>query len=431
MSWLSRIFARRAAEEPRYPEPRGFGTGRTVAGVRIDAETMLTVPAVWACLRYLSQTVAVLPWHVMRDNRGGGEIAGTHPVDWLLWKRPNPEWSSFQLRETLIHWALRHGNGYAEIERDTVGRPIALWPIHPPRVQPARDESGALGYWVSNGTSGRAWLPAADMFHVRGFGDGPVGISVVEHAAQSIGWARAAQLFGAGFFGNGMNIGGVVELAKPLTVPGLKAFKAELARMWRGPAKAGGWPVLDNGAQFKPVAIDPEKGQFIETNQHLTEEICRWFGVPPHKIAHLLRATFSNIEHQGIEVVVDSITPWVKRFEDEADFKLFGQNRQGFYTKMNLTALLRGDTAARAAYYKAMREIGVYSSDDIRALEEMPPVGQSRGGEKLIVPANYTTLERMGEEPRPAPPPPAPPAQPGEDDPPPPPQPDAPSASIH
>lgn len=429
MNWLSRLFARRASVDEREPAPSTIGSTRTLAGVRIDADSMLTIPAVWACLRYLSQTVAVLPWHVMRDDRGGGVIAGTHPVDWIVSKRPNAEWSSFQLRETLLHWALRKGNGYAEIERDAVGRPIALWPIHPDRVQPGRDNAGALGYWVYNGTAGKAWLAAADMFHLRGFGDGPVGISVVEHAAQSLGWARAAQLFGASFFGNGMHLGGVVQVKHKMKPEGLKALKAELARMFQGPTKRGKFAVVDGDMSFAPSTVDPEKGQFIETNQYLTEEICRWFGVPPHKIAHLLRATFSNIEHQGIEVVVDSIMPWVKRFEDEADIKLFGQNRAGYYTKMNLTALLRGDTTARAAYYKAMREIGVYTTDDIRALEEMPVIGPAKGGDKLIVPANYTTLQRMGEEPAPSrarapadPPDPAAPA---------PPVPETPSASIH
>jgi HK97 family phage portal protein len=426
MSWLARLFARRASRDDDRPGRSSASSFRTVAGVRVDADSMLQVSAVWACLRYLSQTVAVLPWHAMRDVSGGGAIAYSHPVDWLLSKRPNSEWSSFQFRETLTHWALRHGNGYAEIERDTAGRPLALWPIHPLRVQPGRNENGELGYWVDNGTAGKAWIAAADMFHIRGFGDGPVGVSVVEFAAQSIGWARAAQLFGAGFFGNGMNIGGVVQLPKPLKPEGLKALKAELARMFKGPGRAGAWPVLDAGIEFKSSAIDPEKGQFIETNQHLIEEVCRWFGVPPHKIAHLLRATFSNIEHQGIEVVIDSITPWVKRFEDEADFKLFGQNRQGFYTKMNLTALLRGDTTARAAYYKAMREIGVYSTDDIRRLEDMTIIGPAGGGEKLIVPANFTTLERMGEA---APTPGTP--EPGAGEPVPQPPAVEPSASIH
>jgi HK97 family phage portal protein len=122
--------------------------------------------------------------------------------------------------------------------------------------------------------------------------------------------------------------------------------------------------------EYKPISVEPEKSQFIETNPFLIEEICRWFGVPPHKIAHLLRATFSNIEHQSIEVVVDSLTPWVKRWELEVDYKLFGgANRQSLFTKIYLQGLMRGDTVARASFYSQMRSIGVLSVNDIRRLE--------------------------------------------------------------
>lgn len=414
MSWFTRLLNIRRTAEPRYAEVVRIPWEKVAAGVRVDADTAITVPAVWACLRYLSQTVAVLPWHVMRDEDGGGEVAKSHPVDWLLWKRPNPEWSSFQFRETLTHWALRHGNGYAEIERDSLGRPLALWPLHPTRVVPMRPtEGGALFYRVD----GKADLAAGDVFHIRGFGEGPVGLSVIDYAAQSIGWAKAAQIFGAAFFGNGMNIGGYVKVAGGLKPDGKKELDKELKRKIGGPKNAGAYPILDAGMEIVPLGIDPDKGQFIATNQHLVEEICRWFGVPPHKIAHLLRATNNNIEHQGIEAVQDAIMPWSKRFEDEADFKLFGQNRLNYYTKINLTALLRGDSQARAAYYKAMREVGAYSTDDIRRLEDMRPVGEAAGGDKLLVQLALTTLDKVGADvPPPEPTPPPEPALPPPDE---------------
>jgi len=129
----------------------------------------------------------------------------------------------------------------------------------------------------------------------------------------------------------------------------------------------------------------------IEVQQFQVEEICRWFGVPPHKVQHLLRATFTNIESQGIEVVVDSIAPWVKRFEDEADFKLFGQNRTNFYTKIDMRGLMRGDAAARAAYYKTMRESGAYSVNRILELEDENTIGPL--GDMHVINSTYRTLE--------------------------------------
>ena len=392
------FMALRIAREPRDPDEGRIAQGaRTLAGVAITPDTAVTVSAVWACLRYLSQTVAVLPWHAMLDGPRGPEVRSSNPVDYLIYKRPNPEWSSFQFRETLTHWALRWGNGYAEIERDVTGRPLALWPIHPERVEVCRDpDSGQLFYEVNNGAI-TVEVPVADMFHIRGFGEGPVGVNVIQYAAQSLGWAKAAQLFGASFFGNGANVAGVVSMKKGLKPGGMAKMRAELDQLYKGPRNANKTAIIDEDATWQKIGLDAEETQLVEVHQYLIEEICRWFGVPPHKVMHLLRATFSNIEHQAIEVVVDSVSPWVKRFEDEADFKLFGTNRRGLYTKMNMRALMRGDQKTRGEYYKMMREIGAYNVNKILTLEDENTIGPI--GEKYTMQQGYTTLERIGEEP--------------------------------
>lgn len=218
-----RSLAQRLTREPRYPdEPRVPHTSRTLAGVNITADNAATVPAVWGCRKYISESLAVMPWHVHRKVPAGSELATTHPVDWLLSVEPNPEWSAFQFVETLAGWALLWGNGYAEIERDLLGRPIALWPVQPWRVDVCRDpDTGRLFYEVDNGIGPKVEIDAADMFHVRGFGDGVVGVNVAVYAAQTIGWAKAAQLFGASFFGNGANLTGVVINKKGMKPEGL------------------------------------------------------------------------------------------------------------------------------------------------------------------------------------------------------------------
>lgn len=403
--------ANRVSGEPRFPGGSRVASGmRTLAGVAITPDTAVTISAVWACLRYLSQTVAVLPWHVFKDGDRGAEIQKRNPLDYLVSKRVSDEWSSFQFRETLTHWALRWGNGYAEIEPDQLDRPFALHPIHPDRMEVCRaveafittggDEvkRGELYYeCATGGVNEKVTLAAKRVFHLRGFGEGPVGVNVINYASQSLGWARAAQLFGATFFGNGMNVAGVVTLKKPLKPDGLKRMKEEMESLYRGASRSNKTAFLDNEADWKPITTDPQKSQLIETHQYLVEEVCRWFGVPPHKIMHLLRATFSNIEHQAIEVVIDSVTPWVKRFEDEADFKLFGKNRQYLFTKMNMRALLRGDTTARIAYLTGMRNIGAYTVNDVLRVEDENTIGPE--GDKHTMQSGFTTLERIGEEP--------------------------------
>lgn len=403
------ILARRIGTDPRYPDAsRVPSSGRSLAGVFITPDNAVTLPAMWRGLQFLAQTTGVLPWRVLREGKRGAEIAKTHTVDWLLWKRPSKEWSSFQFRETLIHWALRWGNGYAEIEPDQLGRPYAMWPIHPERVHVCRAiasevdaygegiETGDLYYEVDQGSGAKLILSQRRMFHIRGFGEGPVGVNVMHYAAESLGWAKAVQLFGSSFFGNGTNISAVVMNKKPLKPDGLRRQRQEFSNLYGGPRKANRTAHLDNDADIKLLGLDAEKSQLNETDAQRVLDVCRWIGVPPHKVMDLSRATFSNIEHQATEVVVDSISPWVKRFEDEADAKLFGeQNRQGFYSKVNMKGLLRGDTAARIAFYKGMWEMGAYSPNDVLEHEDEETLGDA--GDIHVMQGQYQTIEQVKE----------------------------------
>lgn len=385
-------------------------TGRTKSGIRITPDNAVTISAVWACIRFLSQSIASLPWSVI-DDSSKRPVSLSVPAQRII-DRPSSETSSFQFRETMMYWVLRWGNGYAEIELDVAGRPFALHLIHPDRVAVYRYADGGLFYTVDNGGGlPPTVLDASEMFHLRGMGEGPVGLNVMAYAAESLGWTKAVQLFGAGFFGEGATPAGVVTTKKPLTPEGLAALKKEFQKVYSGARNAGKTAFLDNDMEYRPLTVDPDKGQFIETNQFLIDEVCRWFGVPPHKIYKLLNATFSNIEHQSIEVVIDSLIPWIRRFEDEARFKLLGQNRAGYTNKFNVNALLRGDTKTRLEYYRGLREIGVLHADDIRELEDMPLIGRAGGGEKRVMQSQYTTLEKIGEDP-PAPEPAAAPATP-------------------
>jgi HK97 family phage portal protein len=235
-----------------------------------------------------------------------------------------------------------------------------------------------------------------DVFHVRGYGEGAIGLNVIAYAAESIGWSQATELFGSSFFGNGVNPSGVVEVPGKLSPEGLNILKEELQRLYGGPRNSAKALVVDNGIKFNKLSVEPESAQFIETRQHQVEEICRWFGVPPHKVMHLMRSTFSNIEHQSIEVVVDCIVPWCKRFEEEADYKLFGVlNRGAFFTKLDLKGLLRGDFKSRQEGLLVMRRAGIINGNEWRRLEEMNEIGEI--GEKYIVESNMTTMDRVGE----------------------------------
>lgn len=390
MNLLRTVFNRLQYWSNQPTTSRIVHTGRTQARVFVDEETALKNATIWACIQYLTKALGQLPWHVMIKADGEAAIASTHPVDWLLSHRPCPDMGSFSWRQAMLGSALRYGNAYAEIERDNRGMPYALWPIHPQRVCVRRNESNELEYEVWN-RNGNSVLSASDVFHLRGFGDGPVGYSVIAYAAESIGWAQATEIFGATYFGEGMNPSGVIETVNPMGIEGKAALEAEIKQLYSGP-RGKKTILLDNGMKFTRLSTNPNDSQFIETRQHQVEEICRWFGVPPHKVMHLLRATFSNIEHQSIEVVVDSITPWARLFEEEADYKLFGaQNRQGFYTKINLNGLLRGDMQSRMIFYKGMVDMGL-PPNRVFALEDVNGIGPD--GDTSFISNNLQTMDR-------------------------------------
>lgn len=403
---VARPKAKRRTSQPQPESYRIYSSPRTTAGVWIDADTALRNDVVWACIRYLTGVVAQLPWRVMQATDDGADKVPTHPVDYVIGTRPNPEMSSFTFRETLLANALLWGNGYAEIERDAAARLVALHYIHPCRVQPRRDETGRLIYEITNYSGGPSYLTPENIYHVRGFGEGPVGYNVIQYAAQTIGWAQATMLFGASYFGQGMNPSGIVEIPGALSREAMTLLDENMTLLYGGP-KGKRTMYLDKGMKFTPITIQPNDSQFVESIQQQIEAICRIFGVPPHKVMHLLRSTFSNIENQNIEVVVDTITPWVKRFEEEADYKLFGQNRSGFFTKMALQGLLRGDSVSRSAWYKAMVELGAFTINDVLRLEDENTIGEE--GDRRFVSTNVVPLDlidqkfAMDNKPKPAP----------------------------
>jgi hypothetical protein len=232
-------------------------------------------------------------------------------------------------------------------------------------------------YDIINKRQPNVVLPASKVFHLHGLGfDGVMGYSVIALARQSIGLGLATEKFGAEFFGNGLHPGGVAEHPGKLGPQARKNIQESLREQVKD---AHDVLVLEEGMKWNKTTIPPEDAQFLETRQFQVPEICRWFRVPPHKVADLSRSTFANIEHQAIEFVTDSLVPWVKRWETEADVKLFGANRGAFFTKFNVNSLLRGDQASRSAAYNSAVMTGYMTINEVRELEDMNPLPPAIG----------------------------------------------------
>lgn len=397
---------------------------RTLAGVHITPASAMTLPTYWACIRAISEDIGKLPLLTYRRLAPRGkERAPDHPLYTLLHDAPNDDMESMTFRETLTHYALAWGNGYALIDRDSRLTPTALLPVHPSRVVVRRDDTGLLVYDVYGGDNvpgspGVQWyrVRADDMLHIRGLGaEGITGYSVAQLAAESLGLSLAAQTFGAAFFGNGAAMGGVLQHPAKLSDQAATHLRESFESVYSGPENAGKVAILEEGMTYARLAIPPNDAQFLETRLFQVRDICRWFRVPLHKVGDLEFATYTNIEQQAIEYVQDTLMPWCVRWEQQLQRKLFGV-QSSYFCEHALQGLMRGDQAARSQFYTSLFGVGVFSPNDIRELENMSPIGPE-GDEYFIASNNMTTLKKvveMAEEPvTPVPFTPTPPGQNG------------------
>lgn len=417
MNWRAAIKALLTKDKPGQTGTWFFP--QTQSGQYVDEDAALRYSAVWGCVRVISETMATLPWQVFQRTKTGRKEMESD-VAWMLQVQPNSEMSPFVFKELMTRRALLCGNAYAEIERDNGGRPVALWPIDSERVCPRRDDDGQIVYCVRDIEQGEIELSPSDIFHLKGpGGDGLVGYSVIRMAAESIGLGMAMQQFGANFFGNGAHVGGALFHPKTLSEPARKNLEQSVQRSTGG-KNSHTLRVFEEGMTYERIGIPPEDAQFLESRGAQVRDVCRWFRVPPHKLADLADAKWANIEWQSIDFVTDAIVPWACRMEQEANAKLFGRNNRGsVYTKLNIAGILRGDMKARYDSYAVGRQWGWLSPNDVRELEDLNPIPN---GDMYLVPANMTTPQILKKGPQKAVPNPAEPEPNAADQPPNPPK---------
>ncbi len=362
------------------------GGDRTASGETSGPDKALTLSAYFAAIRAISEDVGKLPLIVYKHLKPRGKARATeHQLYRLLHDEPNREMSSMSFRETLTMHAIGWGNGYAEIVRDDKGNPIALWPIDPGRVRIERSDGSKIVYAVSAAHGKEIELQSRDVFHLHGLGfDGLSGYSVAHLARESIGAALAAEKSGAALFGNGSQPAGVLEIPDHLPEEARKALRESWDSRFKGAANAHKTAILEQGLQFKAIAVPNKDAQWIEMREFSVSELARWLRIPPHKIAHMRDATFSNIESQAREYVIDTLQPWLVRWEQEITRKLIA-NRTMIFAEHLVDGLLRGDTTIRFNAYQTAIASGWMSRNEARSLENLNPVD---GLDELLVPSN-------------------------------------------
>lgn len=382
-----------------------FLFGRTTSGKPVNERTAMQTTAVYACVRILAEAVASLPLHVYEyQDDGGKKLVHDHPLYYLLHDEPNPEMTSFVFRETLMSHLLIWGNAYAQIIRDGAGRVLGLYPLLPDKMDVQRDEKGNIYYVYSRNSDenpmfkeyGNIKLKAEDVLHIPGLGfDGLIGYSPIAMAKNAVGMTLACEEYGASFFANGANPGGVLEH------PGVLKDPSKVRESWnsvyRGVNNAHKIAVLEEGMKYQQIGIPPEEAQFLETRKFQINEIARLYRIPPHMVGDLDKSSFSNIEQQSLEFVKYTLDPWVIRWEQSLQRSLLLPGEKGkYFIKLNVDGLLRGDYQSRMNGYAVGRQNGWFSANDIREMENMNPIPDEEGGNLYLINGAMTKLADAG-----------------------------------
>ena len=407
MGLLDLLGRKRARDKPRNSyegQDFSFLFGRTTSGENVDEFKAMQTTAVYACVRILAEAVASLPIHVFERTATGKEKKVEHPLYFLLHDEPNPEMSSFVFRETLMTHLLIWGNAYVQIIRDRSGQVISLYPLLPDKMSVHRDESGKLYYKYKRQSEenpnfkekGDAILRAEDVLHVPGLGfDGLIGYSPIALAKNAIGMTLATENYGASFFKNGANPGGVLEHPGILKDP--KRVRDSWNAVYNGVTNAHKVAVLEEGMKYTQVGIPPEEAQFLQTRKFQINEIARLYRIPPHMVGDLEKSSFSNIEQQSLEFVKYTLDPWVVRLEQAFKRSLFlPEEKKTYFVKFNVDGLLRGDYQSRMNGYAIGRQNGWLSTNDIRELEDLNLLSDEEGGNLYLINGNMTKLKDAG-----------------------------------
>lgn len=373
-----------------WPQPMlyaALGGYASNSGVPVTPFTALQAAAVYSCIRAISQDVAMLQPFVRRRLIGGGyhrELQ--HPLN-KLFRRPNRWQTWFEFIGYAITSICLRGNAFIVVERDRDANPIELVPIAPDRATIMLTDDGELWYRINSRRLGMGLLvPPDDMIHIKNISmDGYVGVSPIAVAQDVIGLALATQQHGGILFRQGGQIGGVVSHPGKLS----KEAADRIANSWRethaGVQNAHKVAILEEGMAFNKVAITNEEAQFLETRRFQVIDICRLYGVPPHRLGELDKATLNNIEQQNQQYVDSALKPTTRSIEQLFDHHLlFDDERSVLECKFDFDDMTRGDLKTRFEAYQIGTLNGWLNRNEVRARENMNPIDDGHGDDYRV-----------------------------------------------
>ena len=396
--WLER---RARKSIPAFERLSALWGSTSQAGVAVNAQTAMQSAAVYSCVQVLAQSIGMLPLCVYAIDDAGIRRRARHHRLWaLLQDQPNSFQTAVEFFEMMsAHLCLR-GNAYALINRNAKGQILELIPLHPDQVSVQMQTDYRLRYGCTLEGGQRMALATGDVFHVRGLTlNGWLGISPIAYAREAIGLAMATERFGAMLFRNGAKMGGVLEHPGKISKEAADRLRSSFDEAHSG-ENAHRTAILEEGLKWSKVSMTADDSQFLETRKYQRSEIAAIFRVPPHMIGDLERATFSNIEQQSLEFVNFTLMPWLHRIEKAIRRDLLTPaERTRMMARFNVANLLRGDAAARAAYYQSGIQQGWMTRNEARHAESDLGVmlNPLEGLDEPLLPLNMISSDRLAD----------------------------------
>lgn len=377
----------------------GLGVGPGYAGEDVTARSSLSLSAVWACSNLVSGTISSLPFEVHRSRADGfSSIDAEHPLHRLIYESPNFDQTALDFWDYLCLSIELWGNAYAQVSRS--GEKVTeLYPIHPEAMSARRLPTGFIEYrWTRDG---KPFVGTdRNVLHIRGpGGDALGGMSTLQFGRQVFSSALAADRAAAGMFGNGLRPSAVVKFKEWLTPEQRLVTETILLDKYQGAMNAGRPFVAEGGVEYQQLSISPEDAQMLETRNFSVEEICRYFGVPPVMIGHAGGSTAwpTSVEQQALIFQKFTLRRRIKRIEQAVAKQLLTveDRAAGVSARINMEALLRGDSASRASFYQTMTQIGGMTINEVRGRENLPPVP---GGDTPRMQMQNVPITQAGQE---------------------------------
>ena len=353
----------------------------------ITPDTVLGIAGVWKAVNVIGKDIATLPLHKYQRLEPTGKNRVRDDVVRLLNQQANLYVKALDVRMAVQLQALLWGNGYAEIQRDPTGKPLALWWLPAEQITPKIDEMGFLFYELKQYPREPRRIRPENVLHIRGPAkDGITGWSVISLARESLSLTMGQERYARKQYENGVRPSMIIKKKGIPSAEQRKEYREEISRMHEGSENAFRFMLLYGDTEATPWSMNNDDAQWLEGRQFQVEEIARWFDLPPHKLGAMGRATWSNVEQMQMEYVAGCLNFWLRQWEGEANAKLLTEREKlaetNFY-EFKTEALLRGDTLARYQVYAIGIANKILNPNECRDKENMNPY---EGGDEYANP---------------------------------------------